>query len=128
VADSESWTFLTNHGHILLLLAKNPDLRLRDLAEQVGITERSAQKIVTELETAGYLTKTKVGRRNAYKVHPDLHFRHPLEADHRVGELFNLFTTPPPMTSKVTAGRSAPGRPVPRRSPRAMKATGDRHR
>lgn len=94
MADSESWTFLTNHGHILLLLAKKPDLRLRDLAQQVGITERSAQKIVTELETAGYLTKIKTGRRNAYEVHPDRRFRHPLEADHRVGELLDLFTTP----------------------------------
>ena len=96
MAGSESWTFLTNHGHILLLLARDPDLRLRDLADRVGITERSAQKIVTELESAGYLTKTKTGRRNAYQVHPDLRFRHPLEADHRVGELLDLFTRPVP--------------------------------
>lgn len=110
MVDSENWTFLTNHGHILLLLAKNPDLRLRDVAGQVGITERSAQKIVTELETAGYLTKTKTGRRNAYTVHPDLRFRHPLEADHRVGELLDLFTTPPSATSGQTRRRPSPPR------------------
>jgi predicted ArsR family transcriptional regulator len=92
VAESDSWTFLTNHGHVLLSLARDPDLRLRDLAGQVGITERSAQKIVAELETAGYVTKTKVGRRNVYRVNPRLRFRHPIEADHRVGELIGLFT------------------------------------
>lgn len=97
MAGSDSWTFLTNHGHVLLLLARDPGLRLRDLADRVGITERSAQKIVTELEAAGYLTKTRTGRRNAYQLDPDLRFRHPLEADHRVGELLDLFAaTPPP--------------------------------
>lgn len=95
MADSASWTFLTNHGHVLLLLARSSDLRLRDLADQVGITERSAQKIVTELEKAGYLTKTRTGRRNVYQLDPDLRFRHPLEAGHRVGELLDLFGTAP---------------------------------
>ena len=91
MAESDSWTFLTNHGHVLLSLARDPELRLRDLAVQVGITERSAQKIVAELETAGYVSKTRVGRRNVYRVNPRLRFRHPLEADHRVGELIDLF-------------------------------------
>ena len=96
MAGTGSWTFLTNHGHVLLLLARDPGLRLRDLADRVGITERSAQKIVTELESAGYLTKTRTGRRNVYQLDPDLRFRHPLEADHRVGELLDLFTAAPP--------------------------------
>ncbi len=96
MAGSDSWTFLTNHGHVLLLLARDPGLRLRDVADRVGITERSAQKIVTELETAGYLTKTRTGRRNVYRLDPDLRFRHPLEADHRVGELLDLFAAAPP--------------------------------
>ncbi len=95
MAGAEGWTFLTNHGHVLLLLARDPDLRLRDVAELVGITERSAQKIVTELETAGDLTKTRNGRRNVYRLDPDLRFRHPLEADHRVGELLDLFGSAP---------------------------------
>ena len=96
MAGSDGWTFLTNHGHVLLQLARDPGLRLRDLADRVGITERSAQKIVTELEVAGYLTKTRTGRRNVYRLDPDLRFRHPLEADHRVGELLDLFTATPP--------------------------------
>jgi predicted ArsR family transcriptional regulator len=95
VADQDRWTFLTNHAHVLLLLARHPDLRLREVAERVGITERSAQKIIAELAAAGYLTKTKTGRRNAYRVNPDLHFRHPAEADHRIGELLDLFHTAP---------------------------------
>lgn len=96
VADAGSWTFLTNHGHVLLLLAREPELRLRDLAERVGITERSAQKIVAELEAAGYVAKTRIGRRNVYRVDPSLRFRHPLEAGHQVGELLDLFAPRPP--------------------------------
>lgn len=96
MTEGGGWTFLTNHGHVLLLLAREPELRLRDLAERVGITERSAQKIVADLETAGYVAKTRVGRRNVYRVDPTLHFRHPLEADHAVGELLELFGEPAP--------------------------------
>ena len=59
---SSSWTFLTNHAHVLLLLDKDPDLRLRDLAAAVGITERAAQRIVSELIEGGYLTRQRVGR------------------------------------------------------------------
>lgn len=91
MGDTDTWTFLTNHGHVLLSLARDPQLRLRDLADQVGITERSAQKIVTELEAAGYVTKTKIGRRNVYQLDPGAHFRHPLEADHLIGELLSIF-------------------------------------
>ena len=120
MVDSQGWTFLTNHGHILLLLARQPDLRLRDLAEHVGITERSAQKIVTELETAGYITKIRTGRRNAYELHPDLRFRHPLEADHRVGELLDLFTGPRPVPPG--RGRRRSGRPT---TPSGSRDSGD---
>lgn len=91
MTESDGWTFLTNHGHVLLSLARDPELRLRDLADQVGITERSAQKIVAELERAGYIAKSRTGRRNTYQVNPHLRFRHPLEADHHVGELLDLF-------------------------------------
>ena len=85
-----SWTFLTNHSHVLLCIAENPDVRLRDVAEQVGITERATQRIVAELEAAGYLSHEKVGRRNRYEVHPDLPLRHPLEDHLSIGALLRV--------------------------------------
>ncbi len=66
------WTFLTNHAHVLLCVARDPGARLRDVADVVGITERAAQRIVAELEEAGYLTRTRDARRNRYEVHPEL--------------------------------------------------------
>lgn len=86
------WTFLTNHARLLLTIARNPNARLRDLAEIAGITERAAQAIVTDLEAAGYITRTRVGRRNHYTVDPTRSFRHPAEADHRIDGLLALFT------------------------------------
>ena len=88
------WTFLTNHGHVLLLLSGDPNLRLRDIAERVGITERAAQRIVAELVEAGYVTRTRNGRRNRYVVHPRLPFRHPVEQPHRIGVLLDALGTP----------------------------------
>lgn len=85
------WTFLTNHGHVLLALARDPQVRLRDVADVVGITERSVQAIVADLETAGYITRIRVGRRNVYQLHPHRRFRHPAEAGHRIGELLEIF-------------------------------------
>jgi DNA-binding IclR family transcriptional regulator len=67
-----SWRFLTNHGRALLCLANHPDLRIRDLALALGITERSAQKIVGDLVKDGYLTRKRVGRRNAYEINVDM--------------------------------------------------------
>ena len=91
-ATARSWTLLTNHGRLLLLIAAHPDSRLRDLAEQAGITERSAGAIVGDLEEAGYVTRTRVGRRNTYVVHADRPFRHPAEADHAVADLLTVFS------------------------------------
>ncbi len=82
-----SWTFFTNHGHVLVCLATDPELRTRDIADLVGITERSTQGIITDLVDAGYVTRIKEGRRNRYVVHADEPLRHPLERDHSVGEL-----------------------------------------
>ena len=90
MAGPNSWTFLTNHSHVLLCIAENPDVRLRDVAEQVGITERATQRIVAELEDAGYLSHEKVGRRNRYEVHPDLPLRHPLEDHLSIGALLRV--------------------------------------
>ncbi|MFY1692678.1 helix-turn-helix transcriptional regulator [Plantactinospora sp. WMMB782] len=87
-----SWTFLTNHAHVLLAIARDPTARLRDVAETVGITERAAQAIVADLEAAGYLQRARVGRRNQYTVHRSGHFRHPAESDHSIGDLLDLFT------------------------------------
>ncbi|MET7804043.1 MarR family winged helix-turn-helix transcriptional regulator [Micromonospora chersina] len=90
-----NWTFLTNHGHVLLAIARNPTARLRDVAGEVGVTERAAQAIVADLEAGGYLQRTRVGRRNEYTINPSGHFRHPAEADQQVGALLALFTTDP---------------------------------
>ncbi|MDQ2757703.1 MAG: MarR family transcriptional regulator [Actinomycetota bacterium] len=83
---------MTSHGRVLLLIARDPDLRLRDMAGLARITERSAANIVRDLEQAGYLTKTRAGRRNRYVVHDELAFRHPAEARHQVRELIDIFT------------------------------------
>ncbi len=85
------WRFLTNHGHVLIYLSRHPDARIRDVADAVGITERSTQAILAELESDGYVTKIKVGRRNRYQLHAGLGFRHPQEADHPIGELLRIF-------------------------------------
>lgn len=82
-----NWTFLTNHAHVLNCIAADPDIRLRDVADRVGITERAAQLIVSDLVAGGYLTRTRVGRRNRYEVHREQPMRHPVEQDHEVGEL-----------------------------------------
>lgn len=122
----DSWTFLTNHGHVLLSIAADPEIRLKEIATRVGITERSAQRIVAELVQEGYLTQAKVGRRNRYQVHPELHFRHPLEHDHPVGALIEVLrrtrsgvTVARPGTARGPHAQTAP-RSQPRpSSPRA---------
>ena len=81
------WTLLTNHGHVMVFLARNPESRLRDLAAEVGITERAAQRIVNELVEDGYLLRERVGRRNRYRLNRRAPMRHPIERDHSVGEL-----------------------------------------
>lgn len=88
------WTFLTNHGHVLVCIANNPDVRISEIARQVGIGERAAQGIVTDLVTAGYVTRTRVGRRNHYAVDPTQPLRHPVERDHAVGELLRAVADP----------------------------------
>lgn len=84
------WTFLSNHAHVLLLLAKEPEIRLRDVAERVGITERAVQRIVADLEQGRYIERVRTGRRNRYKVHPEMPLRHPIEAHRRIASLIHL--------------------------------------
>ena len=84
------WTFLSNHAHVLVCIAADPETRMRDVAARVGITERGVQRIVAELEAGGYLTVTRVGRRNRYEVNTDLPLRHPIESHRTVGHLIDL--------------------------------------
>ena len=87
---SAEWTFLTNHAHVLLLVARNPEYRIRDLAELTGITERAVQGIISDLEAAGYLGHERVGRRNRYRINVGLPMRHPVERHRRVAALIEL--------------------------------------
>jgi len=100
------WTFLTNHAHVLLCVSKNPNVRMRDVAEMVGITERAAQRIVGELEEAGYLARVREGRRNSYLLNTAMPLRHPLDGDHRISELLSTFSERP------VSERPASERPV----------------
>jgi Mn-dependent DtxR family transcriptional regulator len=89
-----AWRFVTNHGHVLECIATDPSARLRDIAATVGITERTAAQIVNDLERAGYLSKTRVGRNNQYEVHGELPLRHPRHRHHTVGELIRFLEAP----------------------------------
>jgi hypothetical protein len=84
------WTFLTNHAHVLICLARDGDLRMRDLAVQVGITERAVQRIVHDLVAGGFLRVAKDGRRNHYTVNDRIPLRHPVEAHRTVRDLLGL--------------------------------------
>lgn len=88
-SEKPSWTFLTNHSHVLVCLLRSPECTLREVASRVGITERAVQRIVAELEQAGVLLKERDGRRNRYRIDLAVSLRHPLESDHTVGELLD---------------------------------------
>ena len=91
---SADWNFFSNYAHVLVCLAENPDARLRDVAERVGITERTALRLVTQLEQAGILSRVKEGRRNSYIIEPNERLRHPIEAHCTVGELLETILSP----------------------------------
>ena len=106
----ETWTFLTNYGHVLLCIAADPDTRLRDMAERVGITERSTQRIVADLIEEGYLKHVKVGRRNRYQIRLDLPLRHPIERENEIGVLLKLLgrkAPPPKLTGEAAKAEPA---------------------
>lgn len=84
------WTFLTNHAHVLVCIANDRSMRLRDVADRVGITERAAQSIVADLVAAGYLTRARVGRRNQYEINGQHPLRHPVEAHRTIGGLLDF--------------------------------------
>lgn len=84
------WTFLTNHAHVLLCIAQNPQARMREVAERVGITERAVQRIVADLVHSGYLRRLRSGRCNRYEIRSDLPLRHPIERHRSVAALVDL--------------------------------------
>ena len=88
------WRFVTNHAHVLEFIATDPSARLRDIATTVGITERTAAQIVNDLGQAGYLTKTRDGRRNTYEVQDEFPLRHPRHRHHTVGDLIRFLRDP----------------------------------
>jgi DNA-binding MarR family transcriptional regulator len=104
--DRGAWTFLTNHSHVLISLASDGNLRVRDIAEQVSITERAVLKILGELEEAGIITRTREGRRTHYTIHRDRALRHQVEAHCTTGHLLAMIEKRAPVTnssSKKTA-------------------------
>lgn len=117
---SPGWTFLSNHTHVLVCLAADGDLTLREVAARVGVTERAVQRIVADLELAGVLERTRDGRRNTYRIDATVPLRHPLESHCRIGNLLAMVTQAParrvaarPAAAKVaakTAGKPAAGR------------------
>jgi predicted transcriptional regulator len=95
-----TWGFLTNHAHVLLCIAREPQSRTRDIAEQVGITERAAQRILADLITEGYVIRTKVGRRNNYEINPLGELRHPVLRDLSIGPLIEVLNSDGPVQAR----------------------------
>lgn len=89
------WTLMTNHGHVLMCIAAEPTMRVRDIAERTGITERAAHRIVSELERAGFVSHERVGRRNHYEVHMAMRTDHPLERNLDIAMLVDELTPIP---------------------------------
>ena len=86
----KTWRFLSNHTQVLLCTQRDPDVRFRDIAQMVGITERAAQRIVADLIDSGYVGSDRIGRRNHYRVNTDVAMRHPAQEGHDIGELLRL--------------------------------------
>lgn len=87
------WTFMSNHSHVLICLQRKPYALMREVASEVGITERAVQRIIADLERAGVIRKIKEGRRNRYEIDASAHLRHPIEAHRTVGELLRLLAS-----------------------------------
>lgn len=113
-ARRDTWTFLTSHARVLLALAQDPSVRMRDVAATCRLTERAVQAVVADLEAAGYLTRARVGRRNRYTIVSGTTFRHPAEAGQEVAGLLGLLMTPArvPSPSAGTASPDTTGRPT----------------
>jgi DNA-binding MarR family transcriptional regulator len=92
--EPRQWRFLTNHTQVLLAIARDPDVRLRDVATQVGITERAAQRILSDLVEAGFVERERHGRRNRYLINRHRHMRHPAQEDQEIEGLLELLQPP----------------------------------
>lgn len=104
------WTFLTNHMHVLVCLARDPSVTMREVAHDVGVTERAVQRIVSELEDEGYLARHREGRRNMYSLHLDRPLRHPLESGTAVQAVLDAVSaSAPPDPSRGGVGARDPG-------------------
>jgi predicted transcriptional regulator len=88
------WTFLTNHAQVLVCIARDPGIRMRDIGERVGITERAAHRIVGELADAGYIARERNGRRNHYTINAEVPLPDPTARQQNVGELLAILTPP----------------------------------
>lgn len=86
----QEWTFFSNYAHVLVCLAQNPRALLREVAERVGVTERTAMRLITRLDEAGILKRVKQGRRNFYQIETSEHLRHPLEAHCTIEQLLGM--------------------------------------
>jgi hypothetical protein len=107
-----NWTLLTGHGHVLVEIARNPEARIRDLSAAAGITERTVQAIVTDLEAAGYITRIRTGRRTRYTINPDSLFRYSAQGNLRIGPFLALLTATgndPARSGNVYPARSGNG-------------------
>jgi DNA-binding MarR family transcriptional regulator len=102
-----SWALLTGHGHVLVEIARNPDARIRDISAVVGLTDRTVQAIVADLEAAGYLTRTRTGRRTRYTVNHDSLFRHSAQEGLRVGPFLDLLAAAG--ENSITSASQGPG-------------------
>lgn len=100
-----TWVFLTNHAHVLLCVARDPEARTRDIAERVGVTERAAQRILADLVAEGYVSRLKVGRRNRYTVNTRGHLRHPIFRDLEIGPLISILQQEMSSSDDELAGR-----------------------
>ena len=128
--DGGRWTLLTGHGHVLVEIARDPAARIRDISAACQLTERTVQAIVADLEAAGYITRTRAGRRTRYTLDPGLPFRHPAQAGHRVGPFLALLAaggdraaTPDARPGPERPGRAAAaGIPGPGPLPLAQRA------
>lgn len=90
--EGNRWTFLTNHAHVLILLSQDSSMVLREVANQIGITERAVQRIIADLEESGFLEREKVGRQNHYRILAKQPLRHPVEAHRTIGDLLTMVT------------------------------------
>jgi DNA-binding MarR family transcriptional regulator len=100
--NEKPWRFVTSHTQVLLCIARNPEIRIRDVADLTGITERAAQRIIADLVEAGYVQRERVGRRNHYVIRTDLKMRHPLQQTHEIGELLELLLDDSELTKRRT--------------------------